>query len=44
MGWAVGSRHRWRRAGAHTVMGKQALNSEKVRNGLKEVLINHAGI
>jgi len=29
---------------AHTVMSKQALASERVRNGLKHVLMNHAGL
>ena len=29
---------------AHTAMSTQALQSEAVRNGLKEVLLNHAGL
>jgi len=29
---------------AHTTMSTQALNSEKVRKGLKDVLLNYAGL
>jgi type I restriction enzyme R subunit len=29
---------------AHTAMGTQALQTESVRNGLKDVLLNHAGL
>ena len=29
---------------AHTAMSTQALDSERVRNGLKDVLINQAGL
>jgi type I restriction enzyme, R subunit len=29
---------------AHTAMSSEALASEAVRNGLKDVLLNHAGL
>lgn len=29
---------------AHTAMSTQALNSQKVQEGLKDVLLNHAGL
>lgn len=29
---------------AHTVMSRQALESEKVRHGLRDILLNHAGL
>ena len=29
---------------AHTTMSKQALNSETVRRGLLDILLNHAGL
>ena len=29
---------------AHTLMSTQALNSNKVQSGLKDILINHAGL
>lgn len=29
---------------AHTTMSKQALESEKVRHGLRDILLNHAGL
>jgi type I restriction enzyme R subunit len=29
---------------AHTAMSTQALNSEKVRAGLKDILVNRAGL
>ncbi len=29
---------------AHTAMSTQALGSEAVRNGLRDVLLNHAGL
>ena len=29
---------------AHTTMSTQALNSSAVQNGMKDVLLNHAGL
>jgi hypothetical protein len=29
---------------AHTLMSTQALNSESVRRGLKDILLNHTGL
>lgn len=29
---------------AHSEMSRQALNSEKVRDGIKEILLNYAGL
>jgi len=29
---------------AHTLMSTQALNSEAVRRGLKDILLNHTGL
>ena len=29
---------------AHTAMSTQALNSEAARNGIKDILLNHAGL
>jgi type I restriction enzyme R subunit len=29
---------------AHTAMSKQALESEKVRHGLRDILLDHAGL
>lgn len=29
---------------AHTVMSTQALNSPSIQNGMKDILLNHAGL